>query len=129
MDDSADLLGWYEVVYEDGFVTTIPIRYGVNLLEWNWRPGQGPETYCYEADPVVLSRRAGASVTFFTYEWMNPRLGKVIKEVRLKATAGFRGAVPDFEDFYGPVIPSNAVILRALSVVRKRTDADSKRLR
>jgi hypothetical protein len=129
MDDSADLLGWYEIVYEDGFVITIPIRYGVNLLEWNWQPGQGPETYCYEADPVVLSRRGGPSVTFFAYEWMNPRLGKVIKELRLKATAGFRGAVPDFEDFYGPVIPGNAVLLRALSVVRKRTDADSKRLR
>ena len=35
-EDSADLLGFYEVVYEDDFVTTIPIRYGVNILEWNW---------------------------------------------------------------------------------------------
>jgi glycosyl hydrolase family 20 len=129
MDDSADLLAWYEVVYEDGFVNTIPIRYGVNLLEWNWRPSQTPETYCYEGDPIILGRHGDAPVTFFAYEWVNPRLGKMIKEVRLKGSAGFRGAVPDFEDFYGPVIPSNAVILRALSVVRKRTNADSKRLR
>jgi hypothetical protein len=129
MNDSADLLGWYEVVYEDGFVTTIPIRYGVNLLEWNWRPGSDPETYCYEGDPIVLGGRSEAPVTFFAYEWVNPRLGKVITEVRLKGTVGFRGAVPEFEDFYGPVIQSNAVILRALSVVRKRTDSDSQRLR
>jgi hypothetical protein len=129
MDDSADMLGWYEVVYEDGFVTTIPIRYGVNLLEWNWRPGQVPETYCYEGDPIILGRRGDDPITFFAYEWVNPRLGKVIKDVRLKGTTGFRGAVPDFEDFYGPVIPSNAVILRAVSVVRKRTDAVSKTLR
>jgi hypothetical protein len=32
-NDTADLLGWYEVVYADGFVTTIPIRYGVNIQE------------------------------------------------------------------------------------------------
>ena len=37
MHDSADLLGWYEVVYEDGLPELIPIRYGVNILEWNWR--------------------------------------------------------------------------------------------
>ena len=36
--DTADLLGWYEVVYEDGFVTTIPIRYGVEYT----RVGLGP---------------------------------------------------------------------------------------
>src|SRR5207249_6256501 len=39
-DDSADLLGWYEVEYEDGLPEIIPIRYGVNILEWNW--GQQP---------------------------------------------------------------------------------------
>ncbi len=43
-EDTADLLGWYEVVYADGFVLTIPIRYGVNIQEWNWEArdlGQG----------------------------------------------------------------------------------------
>ena len=34
-DDTAELLGWYEIVYDDGFIITIPIRYGVNILDWN----------------------------------------------------------------------------------------------
>ena len=25
------LLGWYEIVCEDGFVLTVPLRYGVNI--------------------------------------------------------------------------------------------------
>jgi hypothetical protein len=120
MEDTADLLGWYEVIYDDGFVTTIPIRYGVHLLEWNWHPGQPVDRYCYGADPVS---------NLFVYEWTNPRLGKVVKEVRLKGTTGFRGAVPGFENAWGPVIPNNAVILKALSAVIKRSDADSQRLR
>lgn len=33
--DSSDLLGWYEVVYEDGYKAIVPIQYGVNILEWN----------------------------------------------------------------------------------------------
>jgi hypothetical protein len=35
-DDTADLLGHYEVLYEDGLVETVPIRYGVNILERTW---------------------------------------------------------------------------------------------
>jgi hypothetical protein len=41
--DTAELVGWYEVTYEDGLAETVPIRYGVNILEegWKWleRPG------------------------------------------------------------------------------------------
>jgi hypothetical protein len=117
MDDTADLLGWYEVVYEDGFVTTIPIRYGVNILEWNWQSRTSPNDYCYGADAVNLG---ATGVTFFAFEWKNPRLGKVIREVRLKGTQGFRGPDPGFTNDYGPVIPNNGVILGAISVVKKR---------
>ncbi len=52
--DTADLLGWYEVVYEDGFVTTIPIRYGVNICEWNWDERVSSDDYCYNADAVAV---------------------------------------------------------------------------
>jgi hypothetical protein len=119
--DTADLLGWYEVVYEDGFVTTIPIRYGVNILEWNWDQRVRAEDVCYGADAVVVGDRVKDGVTFFAYEWINPRLGKVIQEIRLKGTTGFRGGSDDFNNELGPVIASNAVILAALSVVRKRS--------
>lgn len=118
--DTADLLGWYEVVYDDGFVSTIPIRYGVNILEWNWDRRASAHDYCYNADAVAVGDHATNSVTFFAYEWVNPRLGKVIQEIRLKGTTGFRGGSDDFNNDMGPVIASNAVILAALCVVRKR---------
>jgi hypothetical protein len=120
-EDTADLLGWYEVVYEDGFVTTIPIRYGVNILEWNWNERVSAHDYCYSADAVAVGDHGTDRVTFFAYEWINPRLGKVVQEIRLKGTAGFRGGSDDFNNSMGPVIASNAVILAALSVVKKRS--------
>jgi hypothetical protein len=119
--DTADLLGWYEVVYEDGFVVTVPIRYGVNICEWNWDERVKARDYCYYADAVPVGSRAPDRVTFFAYEWINPRLGKVVQEIRLKGTTGFRGGSDDFNNEMGPVIASNAVMLAALSVVRKRS--------
>jgi hypothetical protein len=119
-DDTADLLGWYEVVYEDGFVITIPIRYGVNIQEWNWDKRTSAQDYCYGADAVPVGGTENHRITFFAYEWTNPRLGKVIKEIRLKGTTGFRGAPRGFTDDYGPPIANNGVILKAISAVRKR---------
>ena len=118
-DDTADLLGWYEVVYEDGFVSTIPIRYGVNIAEWNWEQRTSARDYCYLADAVQLGGAANP-ITFFAFEWKNPRLGKKIEVVRLKGTTAFRGGDADFTNNFGPVIPSNAVMLKAISVVKKR---------
>jgi hypothetical protein len=120
MADSADLLGWYEIVYEDGLPEVIPIRYGVNILEWNWGRDERSGKYCYDAKAVMCSPNAEHPVTFFVFEWESPRLGKVIREVRLKGSRGFRGAVAGFENYYGEVIPNNAVILKALSAVQKR---------
>jgi len=77
---------------------------------------------------LLLQRRRGrsgkpraGSCDFFAYEWINPRLGKVVQEVRLKGTTGFRGGSDDFNNEMGPVIASNAVILAALSIVKKRS--------
>jgi hypothetical protein len=120
MADSADLLGWYEIIYEDGLPEVIPIRYGVNILEWNWGRDKRSGKYCYDAKAVMCSPDAEHPVTFYVFEWESPRLGKVIREVRLKGSTGFRGAVAGFENYYGEVVPSNAVILEALSVVKKR---------
>lgn len=119
--DTADLLGWYEVVYEDGFVSTIPIRYGVNILEWNWNERISANDYCYNADAVAVGDLVKDRVTFFAYEWTNPRLGKAIQEIRLKGTHAFRGGSDEFTNDMGPMIASNAVILAALSIVKKRT--------
>jgi len=118
--DTADMLGWYEVDYEDGFVTSIPIRYGVNIAEWNWEKRDSSRDYAYGADAVPMGGSETNPITFFAFEWVNPRLGKVIKEVRLKGTTGFRGGDPGWVNDFGPVIPNNGVILKAMSIVRKR---------
>jgi hypothetical protein len=111
--DTADLLGWYEVVYEDGFVAAVPIRYGVNIREWDWQNKRGRRGEVYWADAVNVGDLPDAPITFFAYEWANPRLGKVVKEVRLHASSSFKNTE-------GNVISENAVILRALSLVKRR---------
>ena len=126
--DTADLLGWYEVVYEDGFVETVPIRYGVNILDINmhardedlWpegKTGSPQNIYAYLADPVECSEDKG-SKTFFAYEWRNPRFGKVIESVSLKASHSYK-------NWREKVIPPNAVFLLGLSYVQKRPVPDA----
>jgi hypothetical protein len=118
--DSADLLGWYEVAYEDGLPDVIPVRYGINILEWNWGASKSVNSYCYGADVVHCGQGEDSPVTFFAMEWTSPRLGKAIREVRLKGSSQFRGAVPGFENAFGEVIPNNAVLLKAISYTRAR---------
>ncbi len=119
-DDSADLLGWYEVVYEDGYIETVPIRYRVNILEWDRMRRNGSRSYSYRASAVDLSVDPSKPVTFYAFEWTNPRLGKVVKEVRLKGTSGFKQGAK--------VIPANGVMLAGVSVVKRRpVDADRAR--
>ena len=120
MRDSADLLGWYEVVYEDGLPELVPIRYGANILEWNWRRNSRRGAYCYGADEVACGQSGEEPISFFALEWTSPRLGQVIREVNLRASKGFRGAVPGFENAFGKVIPNNAVMLKAISIVKRR---------
>ena len=120
--DTADLLGYYEVIYEDALLDIVPIRYGVNILEWNVvsNPGVviiGGEgkifRYCYGADMVICSKEQKNPTVFFAYEWVNPRFGKKIKKIRLVGSNKFKNA-------QNKVISNNAVILIALSVVKKR---------
>jgi hypothetical protein len=119
--DSADLLGWYEVVYEDGLPEVIPVRYGINILEWNWGASKNFGSYCYGADLVACGQGDNSPITFFAVEWTSSRLGKVIQEVRLVGSSKFRGAVPGFEDAFGEVIPNNAILLKAISYTRARS--------
>ncbi|MDE3178052.1 MAG: family 20 glycosylhydrolase [Acidobacteriota bacterium] len=118
--DSADLLGWYDVVFEDGLQETIPIRYGVNILEWNWEQHPPSRSYAYAAEKVVCGMTEHGPITFFAWEWTNPRLGKAIREIRLRGSVRFRGAAHGFTNSFGEIIPTNAVILKALSFVRRR---------
>jgi len=130
--DSADLLGWYEIVYEDGFKTIIPIQYGVNILEWNpggenrldkmeGETGAPQNIYCYEADPINCSSSIiGSPITFYAYEWVNPRFGKKIKEVNLHGTVNYQALQTDYGKPVTKPMKSNAILLAGISKVKKR---------
>ncbi len=130
--DSADLLGWYEIVYEDGFKVIVPIQYGVNILEWNpggensldkreGRTGSPQNAYCYRGDPVLCSAvEAERPITFFAYEWTNQRFGKVIKEVNVHGSLNYQAQQQDYGTVVSAPMPSNAILLGGISKVVKR---------
>jgi hypothetical protein len=105
---------------DDGFVATVPIRYGLNILEWNWDERVSSNNYCYRsAAPVAVGTGQPLPLPF-AFERINPRIGKVVREVRLKSTHGFQRGSQDFNNELGPVINSNAVMQMALKIVKKR---------
>lgn len=130
--DSADLLGWYEIVYEDGFKDIVPIQNGVNILEWN--PGGENKTdkkegdtgasqnmYTYQADPVNCSSNTNENpITFFAYEWVNKRFGKKIKEVNLHGTVNYQALTKDYGTPVTKPMKSNAILLAGITKVKKR---------
>jgi hypothetical protein len=93
----------------------------VNILEWNWDERISANDYCYGADALGIGGETDNHITFFVFEWTNPRLGKVIQEIRLKGTTRFRGASSEYDNEWGPIIGDNAVILKAISMMQKRS--------
>jgi hypothetical protein len=130
--DSPDLLGWYEIVYEDGFKEIVPIQYGVNIMEWNpggeksldtleGETGAPQKAYCYEADPVNCSVNSKSeSPTFFAFEWVNKRFGKAIKEVNLYGSVKYQSLQQDYGHVTTKPMESNAILLAGISKVQKR---------
>ncbi|MCE4565057.1 beta-N-acetylhexosaminidase [Maribellus sp. CM-23] len=127
---TSDLLGWYEIIYEDGLTEILPIRYGVNILEWNpggeksidrgeGTTGAPQNAYCYEADPVICSTGNRENpVTLYACEWQNKRLGKKIREINLKGTNGFYRTAGYLKAEGGPLAPPNGIILGAVSLIK-----------
>ena len=121
--DTSGLLGWYEVIYDDGLVISIPVRYGVNILDWNWlkrlsgnekpKVKYNQNQYAYSAPSVLCSADGADPVSFFAFEWENPRYGRVIKEINLKA-AGLSAN------------NTNAIILLGLSIAENTVKIQSK---
>lgn len=116
-EDTAEPLGWYEIVYEDGIIITIPIRYGINILDLGWRKrilANGKEKgkysqnrYAWQAGAIDCSRSPANPVTFFSFEWENARYGKKIKEINLKPVERNKGN-------------ENAIFLLAVSMTEKK---------
>lgn len=130
--DTSDLLGWYEIVYEDGYKINIPVQYGVNILECNpggedrldkneGETGSAQNVYCYNADPVNCSSGSGLNpIVFFAFEWVNPRYGKRINVINLYGTINYQATQTDYgKPEYAPM-KSNAIILAGLTKVKKR---------
>ncbi|HET6993414.1 MAG TPA: family 20 glycosylhydrolase [Chitinophagaceae bacterium] len=111
-DDTAEPLGFYEIIYEDGWMETIPIRYGVNILDWRWsqritnnekeKSKYSQDRYAYKATAVNCSGNS-TPVTFFSFEWENPRFGKKIREIKIRPVEYKQGN-------------ENAIILLALNI-------------
>ncbi len=130
--DSSDLLGWYEIIYEDGYKVIVPIQYGVNILEWNpggeksldtreGDTGSAQNAYCYMADPIRCSPEEQKNpVTFFAFEWVNPRFGKRIKEVNLQGSLHYQAQQQDYGVVVSAPMQSNAIMLAGISKVVKR---------
>ena len=130
--DSSDLLGWYEIVYEDGYIDIVPIQYGVNILEWNpggeksldkreGDTGAPQQAYCYEADPISCSSNMKDNpISFFAFEWVNKRFGKIIKEVNLRGSVRYQALTQDYGKPVTEPMPGNAILLAGISKVKKR---------
>jgi hypothetical protein len=121
-NETAELLGWYEVVYEDGFIETVPIRYGVNILDWRCQQRLRIEKnenendfqdYAYNATGVLCSGENSDPVVFSAFEWENGRYGKQIKEINLKAVNSGKNK-------------ENAIILMGISVSETTKGIESK---
>jgi hypothetical protein len=129
--DSSDLLGWYEIVYEDNFKITVPIQYGVNILEYNpgsedrldkmeGETGAPQNVYAYNADPVLCSEATSKKpATFFAFEWTNPRFGKKIKEVNVCGTVDYQATGTDYGKPVFSPLKSNAIMLAGITKVKK----------
>jgi len=130
--DTPDMLGWYEVIYEDGYREIIPIQYGVNILEWNagdsnsldtreGETGSAQNAYCYLGDAVQCSSdEKNKPITFFAFEWVNPRFGKVIKEVNMHGSINYQAQQQDYGKVVSAPMQSNAILLAGISKVKKR---------
>jgi hypothetical protein len=78
--------------------------------------------FCYAASVVNCSvDMKNNLITFYAYEWVNKRYGKVIREVNLYGSSNFQTT----RYWYGmnvlfDPLPSNAIILAGISKVLKR---------
>ncbi len=130
--DTSDLLGWYEIIYEDEYKEIVPIQYGVNILEWNpggeksldmeeGNTGSPQKAYCYLADKVNCSENADRNpIYFYAFEWTNKRLGKIITEINLIGSDNYQAVQPVYDRVVTAPLPSNAIFLLGISKVQKR---------
>ena len=89
--ESSELLGYYEVRYEDELVATHEIRYDETIGRWD----AGLELPLYFARALVAGKLPdGRSAVVWASEWANPRPDVAIASVTLVGTPGPSSARP-----------------------------------
>ncbi len=69
-------VGYLEIVYTDSLRTTVPLRYGLELVSWD-----EPDAVLYWSDVFPMPKRPETGVSVF--EWVNPRPWREVAYVRL----------------------------------------------
>ena len=107
--DTADPLGGYEVVYENGQKDVAVIRFGENVGAWD----QGLRAMFYDARSIVAGRLPdGEPLVLWGFEWVNPRPEIAIAKVNM---FGIRGRTRRSQDYIEGVYP----ILVGITAVEK----------
>ncbi len=83
--ESSELLGVYDVVFEDGLVLPAGIRYQENVAAWN----AGLEGTLYHARCLIAGDLPGGGpLVIWGYEWTNPRPEVRIVEIHFRGAGG-----------------------------------------
>ena len=86
--ESSELLGVYDVVFEDALVLEADVRYAENVGAWD----AGLGGMVYHARNIVAGKLPdGSRLVVWGYEWINPRPDIVIRTIRCRGTAAALG--------------------------------------
>jgi hypothetical protein len=89
--ESSELVGVYDVVFEDGLVLAAEVRYDENVSAWN----AGLKGLLYHARCIVAgSLPDGSPLVIWGNEWTNPRPDEPIRLIRFRGTRGPSEAMP-----------------------------------
>lgn len=58
-------------------------------------------------------------ISFFAFEWVNKRFGKIIKEVNLRGSIHYQALTQDYGKPVTEPMPSNGIFLAGISKVKK----------
>jgi len=115
--DSADPLGAYEIMYENGQKDIAVIRYGENVGAWD----EGLSATFYHARSIIAGRLPdGRPLVLWGFEWINPRPEIPIAQVNMFGIRGrTRAGQPYIEGVYPILLGITAVEKPRLEDYRK----------
>ncbi len=86
--EEGKIVGYYTIKYQDGSNASIPLVYGLNVVDW-W---ENPETKLDENTEVVwkgnnaFCRNLGVRVQVLKFSWKNPKPGIAIETISMSST-------------------------------------------